>query len=1129
MNPETAQRDRKAQEIFGQWLELSEPAARAGFLAGACGDDPLLRQRVEALLASHLEDDFLERPPGDLESKVMAAAPATDNPGDQVGRYKLLEKLGEGGFGVVFMAEQREPVKRRVALKIIKLGMDTHQVIARFEAERQALALMDHPNIAKFLDAGVTGPVAAGVPPAVEPGVPPGGSGVGASSALENSRPDPGGKMPPSTAGGTPAATLVSPRPYFVMELVRGIRITDYCAQKHLSTRQRLDLFTAVCHAVQHAHQKGIIHRDLKPSNILVTENDGVPVPKVIDFGIAKATEQKLTDKTLFTQFTQFLGTPAYMSPEQAAMTSLDIDTRSDIYSLGVLLYELLTGTTPFDAQELLKAGFDEMRRIIRETEPERPSTRLTTLQGRRGAAEKGRSLDPDGVRLSPGAGSSDRQAAPECSKAHVPSGVSAPEDGRTPLRNPCSAIDSDLDWIVMKCLEKDRARRYETANGLAADIQRHLRNEPILARPPSRLYQFRKLARRNRVAFAAAAAVMVALLTGLTLATWAFVRERAARRQMGIEAAKSQQVAAFLKDMIRGVEPSVAMGRDVTVLREIADQTLQRMSGEQSLPPETEVQLRATLGGVYHHLGDYQRAEAMHRETLPRMRKLLGNEHPEVAELLRDFACVREDLNKHKESEALGREALALSRRLHGPEHPDVAKSLELIARTLTNQRKFAEGEALLRQSLVMNRKVQGPEHRDVANGLGWLAEFLADQGRSKEAEAVFQQALAMIKKMHPDVHPDVAKLLSRFAEFQQKHRKFIEAEQLYRELLPIQKKLFGGRDKMAVATGLNNLGTVIHNSGRSAEAEPYLREALAMHKRLGNEDKQSAQTLYNLGVVLRELERFPQAESMFRDALVLRRKVLRPNHPDLELTLRYLGRALADQEKFAEAEELFSERLSQVRQNAPGDPEVLESSLNDLAETLFRQKKYAEAEPFYQELVQNRRSRLPPSHDDVWSAKASLARLLADWAWEERTNKSAIKSEKPEVAELAHEGERLLSECLAHRLAGTNAAHWRTSDIRSRLGAAILSVAVTDDALSPAARESKFTEAEALLLAGNEGLQQHQSGRRYQHDAIERLDRLYKAWNKPDRAAEWRARLERFDQLEAEKRSASAREARL
>jgi WD40 repeat protein/serine/threonine protein kinase/class 3 adenylate cyclase/tetratricopeptide (TPR) repeat protein len=428
-------------------------------------DDPLLREDLGKCFAGNPQERFAHS--GELAAALRALEqrrserqqipePA-DQPGAVIGRYRILEKIGEGGFGAVYVAEQREPVKRRVALKIIKLGMDTKQVMARFEAERQALALMNHPNIAKVLDAGAT-----------ETG-----------------------------------------RPYFVMELVRGIKITDYCDQNHLPTEKRLELFNQVCKAIQHAHQKGIIHRDIKPSNILVALHDGVPVPKVIDFGIAKATERPLTDKTVFTALEQFIGTPAYMSPEQAEMSGLDIDTRSDIYSLGVLLYELLTGRTPFDAKELAEAGLEGIRRMIREKEPVRPSTRLGGLEPAEATTVA-------------------RRRQVEASKLiHL--------------------IRGDLDWIVMKCLEKDRTRRYETANGLAMDISRHLVDEPVTARPPSSFYRFQKLVRRHRTAFMAGSAVFAALLLGVAGSLWQAVRATRAeheQRHLRVEAQNAEMTA---------------------------------------------------------------------------------------------------------------------------------------------------------------------------------------------------------------------------------------------------------------------------------------------------------------------------------------------------------------------------------------------------------------------------------------------------------------------------------------------------------------------------------------------------------------------------------------------------------
>ncbi len=521
----------RVEEIFYAALDVKAPAERQAFLERSCAGDAGLRAAVEQMLATQADAEkfFGSGSPSSVSAVQLAAAlakaprlhdtppinvPVEEELGKRIGPYKLLQKIGEGGCGTVYMAEQEMPVRRRVALKVIKLGMDTKNVIARFEAERQALAMMDHPNIARVLDAGAT-----------ETG-----------------------------------------RPYFVMELVRGVKVTTYCDEKNLDPRQRLDLFLQVCHAIQHAHQKGIIHRDVKPSNILVTNHDGVPVPKVIDFGIAKATSgSRLTERTLFTAFEQFVGTPAYMSPEQAEFSSLDVDTRSDIYSLGVLLYELLTGRPPFDQSELLASGLDEMRRTLREREPHRPSTKL------------------DGLR------------AEELTQTALHRHMEP--------RRLKSLLSGDLDWIVMKALEKDRSRRYQTANGLAADVQRYLHNEPVIARPPSRWYRLQKLVRRNRAAFVAIGAVSVALIAGLAVSSWLFMREREARQEQArlrLEAESARQTETRLRSdaeaRTRIAQAAVLLNRGKP---EQADQLVDQIS-----MPATEPSLEAAY--VFRALGEW-------------------------------------------------------------------------------------------------------------------------------------------------------------------------------------------------------------------------------------------------------------------------------------------------------------------------------------------------------------------------------------------------------------------------------------------------------------------------------------------------------------------------------------------
>jgi serine/threonine protein kinase len=549
------------RSLFAAALDIPDPAARAAFLDRACAADPALRRHLDELLAAQDRlGSFLARPvlapTGDQEPSI------SEGEGTVIGPYTLREQIGEGGFGLVFVAEQSLPIRRKVALKVIKPGMDTRQVIARFEAERQALALMDHPNIAKVLDGGTTD----------------------------------------------------SGRPYFVMELVRGIPITEYADANHLTPRDRLGLFVQVCHAVQHAHQKGVIHRDLKPSNILVAPHDGVPVVKVIDFGVAKALGQSLTDKTIYTRFAQMIGTPLYMSPEQAEVNQLDVDTRSDIYSLGVLLYELLTGTTPFDGDRFRKAAFDEIRRIIKEEDPPKPSARLSTSLTRATIAAV-RQSDPDKL---------------------------------------TRLVRGELDWIVMKALEKDRARRYESATGFAADVQRYLAGEPVLAVPPSLGYRLRKFGRRNSAAIVIVLTFFLSLKATTLFSLWqvkrATVAELIAETERD-EADRARATAVEQRDaarrateetqawervfneqdlLSRTLEALPTAGRNVPV-RELVDEAAGHLAAHPERDHRRGMLNHAQLAHLYKELGDLPAAFRHYAAAFDRYRAWRGEDHPET------------------------------------------------------------------------------------------------------------------------------------------------------------------------------------------------------------------------------------------------------------------------------------------------------------------------------------------------------------------------------------------------------------------------------------------------------------------------------------------------------------------
>jgi non-specific serine/threonine protein kinase/serine/threonine-protein kinase len=635
------------EEIFHEAIELSDPTGRAAYLDRVCAGNPALRASLDALLNANVgASGFLNGPaPGLVATLDMPAI--REHAGTVIGSYKLLEQIGEGGFGVVFMAEQTQPIHRKVALKIIKPGMDTRQVIARFEAERQALALMDHPNIASVFDGG-------------------------------------------ETSGG---------RPYFVMELVKGIPITDFCDQGQLPVCERLQLFVDVCQAIQHAHQKGIIHRDLKPSNILVTLHDDRPVVKVIDFGIAKATGQQLTEKTLFTNFAQMIGTPLYMPPEQAALSGLDIDTRSDVYSLGVLLYELLAGTTPFDKERFRQVGNDEMRRIIREEEPPRPSTRISTL-GRAAATL-----------------SVQRQTDPKR------------------LRQLCRG---ELDWIVMQCLEKDRNRRYQTALELAADIRRHLQHEPVLACPPTLRYRLGSFLRKHRGPAAAAAALLLVLMGGVAATTAAYLDARASERQARSAEAEARATLDFLTYDMLGLAPEGApggAGRDITI-REALDAAAPIIDEALGHDPRVEAAVCHVLGTTYRFLGDYDSASRELERAVALRRRALGEEDPATLTSEHSLSALLHDQNRLAEAEAMCRVVLNARRKQLPAGDVGVPSSLTLLGLILTDRGEPKEAEPLLREALVLFSSALPDNHWRTANAQSLLGSCLSAQGRYAEAE---------------------------------------------------------------------------------------------------------------------------------------------------------------------------------------------------------------------------------------------------------------------------------------------------------------------------------------------------------------------------------------------------------
>jgi tetratricopeptide (TPR) repeat protein len=788
-----------------------------------------------------------------------------------IDRYRLLQKIGEGGMGEIWLAEQEEPVRRRVALKLVKAGMNTREVIARFESERQALALMDHPAIAKVFDAG-------------------------------------------STTQGAP---------YFVMEYVAGVPITTYCDSHRLSTRERLVLFNRVCDGVQHAHQKAIIHRDLKPSNVLVTEIDGQAAPKIIDFGVAKALTQKLTADTMFTRVGALIGTPEYMSPEQANSSGEDIDTRTDVYSLGVLFYELLAGVPPID---LRKIAFDEFLRRLREEEPSKPSTKIRT-QDPATSTEVARK----------------RQTVP---------------------LNLVKQIRGDLDSIALKALEKDRSRRYGSPSDFATDIGRYLKNEPVLAVAPSVAYRARKFARRYRAALATTAAFVLVLIVAAGISIWQSVRATKQRDRADAQAAVAQAVNDFLQnDLLAQASaatqsgPSTKPDPDLKV-RTALDRAAARITGRFDRQPEVEAAIRDTMGQTYIDLGVYPEARKQLERALELNRRVLGEKNPRTLKTASSLGWTAYLQGEYSEAEAVLNRALETQRRVLGPERPETLVSMNRLAFVYYVQGKYAEAKVLNGQVVEIRRRVLGPEHPDTIASLVDLANIHLQQGDYGQAEALYSQALETRRRALGPEHPSTLASMNNLAIVYYQQGKYAQAEGLCRQTLEIRRRILGPEHPSTLGS-MNNLANVYYVEGQYGQAEALYSQTLEIKRRLlGPKHPDTLLSMNNLAFVYAVQAKYGKAGSLFSESLEISRRVFGQENPGTLNIVSDMGSMYQRQGRYALAEIYSSQALAGRRALGSEDPDTMTSAA-DLALAYLSQRKFIESEPLAREVLEFNRKK--------------------------------------------------------------------------------------------------------------------------------------------------------------------------
>jgi len=887
------------------------PADRDGVVSAACAGDAELLALVRGMLSEH------EGMGSIVAHAAHPSPPGVLQEGHTVGPYRLVSVIGEGAFGTVWLAEQREPIRRRVALKVLKLGMDSKEVLARFEAERQALALMNHPNVAKVLDAGIT-----------ERG-----------------------------------------QSYFAMEYVAGNAITRFCDDQKLSVPGRITLFIQVCQAVQHAHTKGIIHRDIKPSNVLVELLDGVAAVKVIDFGIAKAISHIHEDATAFTQTGTIIGTPEYMSPEQAGGEP-DVDTRTDIYSLGVLLYELLTGLLPFDATQLRRAGYAEIQRIIREVDPPKPSTRLSSALSGAGAA-----FDKD-------------------MKGPTPPTTIA-ENRRTRATDLMSLLRRELEWIPLKAMRKARSERYRSPAELADDLQRYLAGQALLAGPESRAYRARKFVRRNKGAVAAGLAVTAALLIGLATTLWqareASIQRDQANAARDAERARADQlkkVSDFQSQMLAQIDTTQA-GVDLmadirarytaalenagvpeaerTARLDALQQELVRVNatdaaaamidrtilkpavaaiGEQFKDQAVvDAQLRQTLADLYLTIGLYNASYPLQEASLATRRRLLGEEHPDTLTSINNMGGLLLAQGKLAEAEPYHREAMEKRRRVLGDDHPDTLTSINNMGSLLREQAKLAEVEPYWREAMEKRRRVLGEEHPDTLTSINNMGVLLLDQGRLAEAEPLYREAMEKSRRVLGDEHPDTLIRFNNMGYLLYAQGKLDEAEVHWREALGGFRRVLGEEHPNTLVS-IATMGFLLQSQGKLAEAEPYLREALAKSRRvLGDEHPSTLSSINNLGLLLQSQGKLVEVEPYWREVLEKSRRVLGEEHPDTLVNIHNMGGVLRAQGKLAEAEPFYREALEKFRRVLGDEHPNTLFSITNMSALLREQGEHQEA----------------------------------------------------------------------------------------------------------------------------------------------------------------------------------------